>query len=478
MNELIKQRWQSSDAFYSERDHRTRLEVANLHAYVNKPVEIFVSPEAANDPTIQRITLLAANLTARWARNIRVVVPRVILTDELQTHGDDTLQERIARELNDADPFGNWNFDESRSPTPSALRLFIGSPDDFLSASEDYVVDASGWSALGHRGIGVQGFRRNPATVSAAALAAAIGAADLFKRAIGHTRDHWLGTINWCTWTHTLTRQWPATVDGHPILLSVDVGNLLLAGTGAIGSALLYILSLAAMQGRMTILDRDCVDTSNLNRSPLFTAAHAAANLKKTEVAREFIEATGIQVDVVDGTWREHGERLSRDQFDVWVSLTNEDGAWAEVPFQLPPVVLHGTTSGWGIAFGRHIPRVEDCTACRLPRPTAEFRGPCAEGDLPVAESEQPARASLPFLSTAAAALVAAELLKLQQGSNGSLPNAVSADFAFGLPTVIALSRHFTPGCHGCQIAGLPLWSQRGGRSRYATLSATEERNI
>ena len=49
---------------------------------------------------------------------------------------------------------------------------------------------------------------------------------------------------------------------------------------------------------------------------------------------------------------------------------------------------------------------------------------------MPAPDLQQPVRASLPFLSTAAAALVAGELLKLQEGIVPRLsPNAVSADF-------------------------------------------------
>src|SRR5207253_10572451 len=144
-----------------------------------------------------------------------------------------------------------------------------------------------------------------------------------------------------------------------------DFGDLLVAGIGAIGSALLYVLGLGRCRGRMTVLDRDAVETSNLNRSPLFTAVHAARAMNKTDVARKFLEVLNVDCHAVYGTWREHGAKLSEQLFDVWVSLTNEDGAWATVPFQLPPVVLHGTTtSGWGLALGRHIPRIEDCTSC------------------------------------------------------------------------------------------------------------------
>jgi hypothetical protein len=191
--------------------------------------------------------------------------------------------------------------------------------------------------------------------------------------------------------------------------------------------------------GAVTLLDKDQVDPSNPNRSPLFTAEDAALSRRKIEVGERLLQLLGIPVRSVYGTWHDHGERLSREPLDVWVSLTNEQGAWAEVPYLLPPVVLHGTTtSGWGIAFGRHIPRVEDCTACRLPQPHAEFRGPCAEATIGPAEEGPQYRASLPFLSTGSAALIAAELLKLHSPDVRCLPNAVYADFQKGLPAVIA----------------------------------------
>lgn len=471
---VIQNRWPHADAFYAERDHRTRLEIDDLYSYVHRPVEIHVTPEGASDLAVQQIALLAANLTARWARHIRVFVPLVGLSSQLRAHDDASLGARIEREMRAADPFGYWEFPDVGAPSHSQLRLFIGAGHEPWRAltTQDYVVDASGWSAIGFRGGDALKYRREPATAPAAALAAAIGAADLFKRAIGHHRRAWLETINWCTWTHTLTPDWaPSDVPDPPT--AIELGDLLLAGVGAIGSALLYIVGLMPARGRIVLLDRDDVDTSNLNRSPLFTAADAAASRAKTEVGRRFLDTIGIRSNVFNGTWREHGERLSQYPFDAWVSLTNEDSAWAAIPFQLPPVVLHGTTtSGWGLAFGRHIPLVEDCTLCRLPRPAAVFRGPCAEGDVRALDEREPLRASLPFLSTVSAALVAAELMKLAHPAVGSLPNCVSADFRFGLPAVVALAFKASSTCRGCQMARLPLWANRGGQGRYATLSS------
>lgn len=473
--DVIRRRWPDATSFYRERDHRTELEVSNLHEYVFTPVELWIDPDAADDVTVQRIAVTAANLTARWARNVTVVVPNVDQT--VPATITETLAERLLREMRGADPFGSFRVlhTPSASDSDSTLRLHIGPNQRNDVEGDDYVVDASGWRARGRRGSDFTFGTRREATAPAAALAGAIGAGDLFKRAVQHSRSAWLRRFEWSTWSHHFG------VDVNQIEEPrnpeiADVGDVLLAGVGAIGSALLYILSLALMCGRLTVVDRDEVDTSNLNRSPLFMAMDAARLRRKTEVAGEFLRDRGVSVREVYGAWREVGESLSREIFDVWVSLTNEDAAWAAVPYQLPPVVLHGTTtSGWGVAFGRHIPRLEDCTLCRLPRPAAEFRGPCAQGDISSSIQSTGPRASLPFLSTVAAALIAAELMKLRTPGVIDLPNAVEVDFRYGLPTVLRMFRAVTPGCPGCAMAMDDLWLKRGGRGRYASFSEQRE---
>jgi hypothetical protein len=163
---------------------------------------------------------------------------------------------------------------------------------------------------------------------------------------------------------------------------------------------------------------------------------------------------------------------MAEHPFDIWISLTNEDGAWAEVPFLLPPIVLQATTtSGWGMGAGRHIPRREDCVFCRLPRPETQFRGPCAEGNIVLDEARPPAQAALPFLSAGAASLLLAEYLKLGAAPLVVLPNEVGADLRYGLPTVMALSRMRVNGCRGCAASQSNRWEKWGGRGRYSHYS-------
>jgi hypothetical protein len=478
---VLSRRWLSPEAFYQERDNRTALEVSDLELYANRQVEIHVDPSAAASPTVQRIALLAANLMARWARRIRVVVPDVPLHADLVRSGAKSLWHRMEMEMRSADPFGLFTRELTvprglhlHGELP--LRLLVGpwrDPSEAGLSPEDYAVHAGSWTALGRRGDARPWRCEIEATTAAAALAAALGVADVFKRAIRHPRQEWMGSMAWCTWSHGLSTASPDKIEIQelPVPDKLDLGRVLLAGVGAIGSALLYILAMQRLQGDLTLLDQDQVDASNLNRSPMFTALDAFLAALKTDVCARYIEGSGAEARTVAGSWHERGAEVASVPFDLWISLTNEGGAWAAVPLQLPPVVLHGTTtSGWGFAFGRHIPRVEDCTFCRLPRPTAEFRGPCAEGEIPASRNHS-ARASLPFLSAAAAALVAAEITKLGSEEVVQLPNLVSADLRIGLSAVIAATRFADLGCRGCRAAHLPAWEQAGGRGRYASLS-------
>lgn len=484
----ITARWPSADAFYQERDDRTVRGVGAIAAYACRPVEIHVDPAASSDLTVQRIALVATNLTARWARRMRIVLEEdAPLASVLRRDGLSTLSERLSRESRMADPYGDFvvtSYGIGRAGSAVLpLRLLVG---PWLCganrhAPEDYHVHAAWWTALGRRIEPRPDARSAPvlseASAAAAGLAGALGAADLFKRAIGHVPSRSMPTFAWDTWANTLATGHLAWSELTPrsVAERLDLGMTLLAGVGAIGSAFVYLADLMPLDGSLTLFDRDAIEITNLNRSPLFSVMHALDEPEKTAAVAAYLRGRGVTVAAQTGRWREHAPSLAEQPFDVWISLTNEDGAWAEVPFQLPPVVLHGTTtSGWGFGAGRHIPGREDCTLCRMPRPAVAFRGPCAQGEIaPAAEDRGPIRASLPFLSTAAAALVLAGYLQLAEGPESvSLPNDVSVDLGAGLPAVVAIQRGPTAGCRGCRALGSGAWRQLGGRSRFGRYSA------
>jgi hypothetical protein len=399
-----------------------------------------------------------------------------------------------------ADPFGNFSVSDYFAPVErvgrNALRLFVGAWSNTSVVSppineNDYFIDASGWSVFGKRGGGFSECINQETSVAATGLAAALGAADLFKRAVGHNRKEWMpDNFVWNVWEQRFSNSEFVVSTArmrndnkYPVLRHLDIGRTLLAGVGAIGSALVYLMDFMELSGEIVFLDRDRVETSNLNRSPLFNVLHALGAWGKTKIAANYLNRHQIKISIRNGVWQEHAAQISRERFDQWISLTNEDGAWATVPYLLPPVVLHGTTtSGWGFGSGRHLPLLEDCTLCRMPRPEIKFRGLCAQGEIPNfnADSQTPvATASLPFLSAASAALLLAEVLKLSVTLTHSHfadlisegYNETAVDLRFGLNAIMFLKRVANETCRGCRVGNSIKWLDFGGRSRYRLLS-------
>jgi hypothetical protein len=502
MKDAAARKWRSADEFYRERDDRTAIQIKNLEFYAGKPFEIWLDPLLSSSVALQEIALLICNLTARWARRIVVRFSAdVTLKETLRRDGFHFLADRILYEMKAADPFGDFSVFGYDAPVneneQNPLRIFVGpwSNTSIVNPAitpEDYFIDANGWSVFGRRGSGFSHYIQEDTSVPATALAASLGAADLFKRAVGHARDEWLpDNFVWNVWKHKFSDAEFAVTAARvqkntncPVSRNLDVGRTLLAGVGAIGSALIYLMDFMNLRGEFMFLDRDRVETSNLNRSPLFNVLHAAENWEKTRIAADYLSRHDIKVSVRNGTWQEHAAQVSREPFDQWISLTNEDGAWATVPYFLPPVVLHGTTtSGWGFGAGRHLPRREDCTLCRMPRPEIKFRGVCAQGEISKGDDNtQPATASLPFLSAASAALLLTEIIKLDvslsqpnlANSIAESSNEIAADLRFGLFAVTTLKRLHNESCSGCRASALEKWIELGGRSRYRFLSERE----
>src|SRR5206468_1365453 len=107
---------------------------------------------------------------------------------------------------------------------------------------EDYQVHALAWDALGRRGcdaVSQLPESDGGATIPAAALAASLGAADLFKRAIKHPPARWLPTFLWNTWDSRLTKG-PDSWSRHSHRRDhahIHMRRSFLGGVGAIGSS-------------------------------------------------------------------------------------------------------------------------------------------------------------------------------------------------------------------------------------------------
>jgi molybdopterin/thiamine biosynthesis adenylyltransferase len=124
-------------------------------------------------------------------------------------------------------------------------------------------------------------------------------------------------------------------------------GRALVVGVGALGCVSADLLVRAGV-GRLTLIDRDVVELTNLQRQPLYTDADVADGVPKAIAAarrlRESNSEIEIRAEVVDFTAR-NSERLFLEALGPCSALPDDGGApsASESTPHGVPVVLDGT---------------------------------------------------------------------------------------------------------------------------------------
>jgi hypothetical protein len=239
-----------------------------------------------------------------------------------------------------------------------------------------------------------------------ASLAACLGAHAAFAALTGVGRAA-IGT--WSAWRHlTSSREDGPDLDGP-----IDVGGVLCAGAGGVGSALAFFSTFTGLAGDWMWVDGDAVDISNLNRQVAFVAADAgwpegpAANKAQT-IARRLGGSHRSSP-----AWYGADATVSGAAYDLVLALANERGVRRALAHRQPTVLLHATTSAnWQAQWHRHVAGHDDCINCRLPGEAPALR--CSTAPIPVPGSS--VDAALPFLSAMAGLMLLVALAQLTTG--------------------------------------------------------------
>lgn len=466
----------SREEYLRRRGDRTRRLAPNLE-YQVVPTAIVASKGIEQSTIGQVVILIAANLLGRWARRIYIGVQNASLSEDLKRQGFTELHERIKYEVGQANPYCDLRFD---SPGINTLVLRVGLGADIDGREAHYAVAVDGWDAVGWRpGRDPKPFANNifAPFIPAGQLAASLGVAQLFKLAVRQPENQLLGRFRWCLWNHRCGDHMKYEEIELPQVpnAGLGLGSILQAGVGAVGSNVLYFLTMTGSVFDPTLIDYDGVEVENLDRTLLFGIDDVG--LPKVKAARRILTEFGITSGSTFGKkWNGFvSQQLKARRFDVWLALANEEGAWQSMAENLPPLVLHGTTSDdWGVSLGRHIPLVEYCLRCRFP-PEGQPHFLCSKGEVEL-HSEQTGEterihASLPFLSAATAALVVGELLKLELPGYRNEANYVEANLWGAMEDVLSLRRASKPRCSVCGRQSRAMWRRWNGATRYAFLS-------
>jgi predicted CXXCH cytochrome family protein len=225
------------------------------------------------------------------------------------------------------------------------------------------------------------------------------------------------------------------------------VGNVQLIGVGSVGSAIAYLLRMLPLEGEVTIIDHDLIEIENLNRSPLFGISDVGK--PKVSVVDQYLN-NHITVNAFQGQYSEfiksHGRKPG--SIDILIPEANEYNVRFDMENNYPPIQIYGTTStSWGINYHRHVPlSQDDCSVCHFPASTTQPNFICSEAQVEI-QDEKPIDAALPFLSVGAAALVVADLIKLQLPGYPFTSNFAYIDFLGKLENIVSYDRRSKEDC-------------------------------
>jgi molybdopterin/thiamine biosynthesis adenylyltransferase len=161
------------------------------------------------------------------------------------------------------------------------------------------------------------------------------------------------------------------------------------------------------LNGDLTIVDADRVETPNLNRQLIFTARDAGyPDGEMKEKAERAAARLGPRA-VPEPHWYGESDAIVNADYDIVLALANERGAREALQDRRSPVLLHATTSpNHQAQFHRHLPGKDDCIRCRVPGTAAKTA--CATAPVTEARSD----AALPYLSGLAGLMLAAALAR------------------------------------------------------------------
>ncbi|HEV2345813.1 MAG TPA: hypothetical protein VGS97_17065 [Actinocrinis sp.] len=417
------------DAFYAERDRRTR-QCGGQDTNLERPVRIVVGDDAATTRAGQVAALALINMVARVHRRVALYAPAAPLRARSLVAADD-LQDAIRATALAINPFLEIQADGALPPD-AAVSIGIG---HHVPADLDFTLTWQG--GRGELIIGaLDGAEPVGEGLLGAAAASVLGASALFRAV--HDQPVNASTLN------PLARSSGRNTDPTGLAGPLDVGHVQVIGAGAVASALVYWAREVGVIGHWDIVDGDATELHNTNRCLSMTAADAGwpdgiTRLKATVLA-PMIGATPHEA------WYDQWDGIDVRP-DLILLLANARGVRSLIAHRGEPLLVHATTSArWTAELHRHVPDRDDCPACRLPDDSAPVFD-CSTGPA-VPDLRDSPDAALPFLSAAAGLLLLAALLQIPDGGIASESvNHWQLDFA---PAGVQLREYRHPPREGC----------------------------
>lgn len=222
-------------------------------------------------------------------------------------------------------------------------------------------------------------------------FAACVAAGEAFKRICGLQpgKGRFVETLILSLWDFRTYPAWSLAPDG-PTVDALELPPFYLVGAGAVGQAATATLGAwDALRGHLTVIDREAVDATNLNRYPLATLADVGA--AKTDLLASRIAGRGFTLHRSDKGWPGYAQSFEARagqrpdlraeeaayRYRLVLSCVDKNVPRHDIQNYSPEYLIGASTNGLGLAVAAYDMRGDfECLKCHNP---PEPKGPPVE---------------------------------------------------------------------------------------------------
>lgn len=418
------------ETFYTQRDSRTSI----VHAAPPPRQRVAIMLARPGMATVDELLLVrwSASLLRRMGRGFSHSI--ILASDEFldsEIRGV-PVREQLLSELQSADPFGTTEF---RKPEPTALDdvqfLIAIGPQTWSTDTPTLNIAVHGWVIFLSSKRGDPPLPPVAGNAATLMVAASLAVASAYSRCVLRSRDELrsLGfaldaggvttdpdeASSWLARGSAQSTNLPWMVKGPDM---VTLPRLVLVSAGGLGMNVATLLAHSPLIiDNLYVIDPDRVDVSNLNR--LLNVGIQHLTDWKAVVAATAFQESNVAVSSIIQTyeaWRSVTEPVQPPNEEVLMLGVDQVATRLEAAADWPRVLINGATAGLSCVSSVHRPGENGCLGCYYGRARVSYAAmnqplACAGGPNGSPVVPQAVAASYPFVSTAGAALMVANLL-------------------------------------------------------------------
>lgn len=199
-----------------------------------------------------------------------------------------------------------------------------------------------------------------------ACLSSAFGATEIFKFILREELESANKKLNFKNNKFSaLTYDYSNSCRNPCLPAHINIGETLLIGAGAVGMALISVLRHLNIGGNLTIIDKDIIDASNVDR---YIGVYADnINKYKTSVAKaKLSHLQDLSVIEINSKYQQYVENFGR-VIDLAICTVDNDETRQELQSDLPRILLNGVTGQSTFSVSRHDFINDGCLGCLYP---------------------------------------------------------------------------------------------------------------